>query len=166
MSTGVVQRLKRRFKMGGQNQGVIDGGSKTQKKSKQPPPPAEVPVEDPEVIDMGQKNVIQPETPQPSRLQQQKIRYHFNANEVHLHDDDSKIKVAISAPEFWTAWRRFKTGFSFDKEASFIDFGNKTVATFKMGVGEGGKIDFVVSLQKAHIPDNLDKIETFVNKSS
>ncbi len=33
-----------------------------------------------------------------------KIRIHGNAGEVHFHDDDAKLKVAVPTGKFWAAW--------------------------------------------------------------
>ena len=140
--------------MGGANQGTIESS---------PPAAVETPVAEPEVVDMSDPQTVEKEVS--DRLQSQKIRFHVSNQEIHLHDDESGIKVAIPAAEFWTAWRSFRRGFTWNRDASFLDMQRKTVATFRMGVSSG-RIDFNIELQNVTIPDNILKFEEFVEKSS
>jgi hypothetical protein len=59
---------------------------------------------------MGGANEKILETPakHPARLGKgltlRKIRIHENDGEVHFHDDEAKLKVAVPVAKFWAAW--------------------------------------------------------------
>jgi len=57
-------------------------------------------------------------------LQTQNIRQHVSGPEVHFHDDENKLKVAVPTAEWWNAIRNFGKLKSF----TWIDEKNQAVA--------------------------------------
>ena len=95
-----------------------------------------------------------------------KIRVHENAGEVHFHDDEKKLKVAIPAADFWREWTAFQTTriAKKDEVLHFIDPTRGTVALiesqskFKDGKY---KIDVNVSIVEVEVSPVVSSLRDF-----
>lgn len=72
-----------------------------------------------------------------------KIRFHENAGQVHFHDDAKKLKVAMPASTWMTAWQNMLQRIG--KKWQYFDQDNQTLLTIKTKakVGKTGKVAHV-----------------------
>ncbi len=67
-----------------------------------------------------------------------KIRVHESGGEVHFHDDDNKLKVAVPAADFWQKWRLLQPNYPAEShDTVFMDLDNGTVLFLAMSLRHG-----------------------------
>lgn len=143
--------------MGGKHEGDIGGK------------PAE------EIIDVGTKDeqTIGPSlTPVATGVlavlseMQQKLRFHRSGNEVHFHDDDTKLKAAIPAAAWVLAMEQI--GNLRTDCYRYVDQTNKTMLELKPGTNAAGELDVLPTLTKLDVPaktgETLSKLMAFTEK--
>lgn len=79
--------------------------------------------------------------------QAQNIRQHISSGEVHLHDDQNKIKVAIPVADWYVILNKLK-GIS---KCYFIDPNFNSVAHFRPFIAPDNTFDVAISLAKIKI---------------
>lgn len=88
-----------------------------------------------------------------------KIRVHENAGEVHFHDDEKGLKVAVPAASFWKAWQgnvNLNSLFFFDSE-------RQTICNIRFRLVDSGQsIESEVILTKAMVNDTFKNLNDFV----
>lgn len=87
-----------------------------------------------------------------------KIRIHENKGEVHFHDDDRNLKVAVPTTTFWKAWN----GNVNLNSLQFFDSERETICDIRFRVVNSGQdVEAEVVLTKAKVNDTFKKLNDF-----
>lgn len=87
-----------------------------------------------------------------------KIRIHESGGEVHFHDDDAKLKVAVPVHVWSAAWDGLRSG----EQAKFgyIDTDKGTALTVAL-VADGGSVDVELAIDKVKFGTAYEKLNKF-----
>lgn len=88
-----------------------------------------------------------------------KIRFHESAGEVHFHDDDNGLKVAIPTARWYRVWEDLSNGTS--KKFQFIDSERNTRLLVRMQMKKNDKGKKVVHSAFIEIQSNIEYNDTF-----
>jgi hypothetical protein len=87
------------------------------------------------------------------------IRFHKAPDgEIHFHDDDAKLKVAMPAHVWSAAWDGLQSGEH--PTFGYIDPDNKTALTVKLEAA-GGSVELVVEIDKVKFGKGYEKLQKF-----
>jgi hypothetical protein len=89
------------------------------------------------------------------------IRVHEAAGQVHFHDDQNNLKVAVPSHEFWSAWAALVAGGS----KTFIDADQKTilkVSNTLQDLGTPQQLSTRLEIQPIELDDTFQKLHQFV----
>lgn len=91
-----------------------------------------------------------------------RIRFHESNGEVHFHDDDRKLKVAVPVATWWQAWQSLSTGVT--KKVELTDPQRKTAIKVKV-TGRKGVRDITVRITNVAFSTEFDKLQKFSTRS-
>lgn len=114
-------------------------------------------------VDAGVKTQQSTDLPSLGEITQG-FRIHHKNGEVHFHaKEDSKLKVVMSAAEFWKFWDELKN-FRV-KQSDFYDPKNQTLLVATIGKDNQNKIDIRISIKKEvrETGGVFDKIAAFAS---
>jgi hypothetical protein len=87
-----------------------------------------------------------------------KLRIHENKGEVHFHDDDNGLKVAVPSAMFWRAWNNNVNLNSIQ----FFDSERETLCTIRFCVKNSAQdVDAEIILTKTSVNDSFKKLNDF-----
>lgn len=87
-----------------------------------------------------------------------KIRVHENQGEVHFHDDEKGLKVAVPAATFWKAWQ----GNVNLNSLTFFDSERNTICNIRFRIANSGQdVEAEVVLTKTAVNDTFKKLNDF-----
>ena|SRR5258708_2411995 len=87
-----------------------------------------------------------------------KIRFHESRGEVHFHDDDAKLKVAMPVHVWSEAWAQVASGAR--HEWSYIDGINGTALDVEL-TADKGKVDVDLTIGETKVSDSFKKLQKF-----
>jgi|LSQX01.1.fsa_nt_gb hypothetical protein len=95
-----------------------------------------------------------------------KVRYHESGNEIHFHDDDNQLKVAIPVAEWFQAWQRLEEGKIDHWE--YADRQRKTVLDVRVvlvsSADEPTKLDVAMKISGLEFTDTFKTLQQFSTK--
>jgi len=89
-----------------------------------------------------------------------KFRIHQNAGEVHFHDDEAKLKVAVPVADWWKAWEKLRTESS---QFEWCDTVNDTILTVETTISED-VIDATITITEAVYGANFKALNDFTKR--
>lgn len=96
-----------------------------------------------------------------------KIRFHESGGEVHFHDDENRLKVAVPAATWFAAWQRLENS---GGEWSYIDAGKQTLLSVAVEIIPGkpkkkkaASVDVLLSVEKIEPSDTFSKLRKFTS---
>jgi hypothetical protein len=88
------------------------------------------------------------------------IRFHENNGEIHFHDDDNKLKVAMPVATWFAAWSNLAKNMG---EWSYIDAERKTM--FSINVFMKKKVQVNVNIKKVEFDNIFEKLQKFTSSN-
>ena len=85
------------------------------------------------------------------------FRIHLNNGEVHVHDDDNKLKVAIPVAAWWKIWDRIRNQ---PDGLTWLNPVNKTELKIESSIDDF-VVDVKLSVSSVKFSDAWEKIDTF-----
>lgn len=89
-----------------------------------------------------------------------KYRIHLNNSEMHVHDDEKKLKFAMPIAKAWKMWDKISTELA---SVEYVDTVNKTLAIFELLYVEG-VMNVDISIRPIGISDNYKKLAEFFKR--
>lgn len=89
------------------------------------------------------------------------IRFHKSGNEIHFHNDDKKLKVAVPFAIWHRACQKFRETPSFN--FYYVDEINKSIIIIQLNWENEQEVFKVIPLKK--LSDTLKSFSDFVNKT-
>lgn len=172
--------------MGGINESVLEADEKKKGKKKdgdvlQPDPPAGGVVLAPDLPAASAAPVVKTEKPagdlskevpfvrEPQAApppqtegiprQYQSIRQHISAGQVHLHDDDNKLKVSIPVAEWYVIVRQLKTMTPY----TYVDTDFNCSATFRPFV-HNGYFEVSIEMVPITVGDRFKQLASLIKR--
>lgn len=92
------------------------------------------------------------------------VRFHENAGEVHFHDDDNGLKVAVPTGRWHKLWDSFASGEQ--KKFTFVDVERKTRLVVKRRFAKGlvpKAVNVFISIEEIGFSDEFKALQKFTN---
>jgi len=100
-----------------------------------------------------------PESPEGIPRQYQSIRQHISAGQVHLHDDDNKLKVSIPVAEWYVIVRQMKTL----KPYSYVDTDFNCLANFHP-YAKDGYFEVAIEMVPITVGDRFKQLADLIKR--
>ena len=94
----------------------------------------------------------------------QKLRFHLSddgSGNIHFHDDAVKLRAAVPAAIFWSAWDQLKN--LKRDEWSYVDLEQGTFLRIQAGFDNKSQINVNVALTKVILGSTFKALEEFVS---
>lgn len=86
-----------------------------------------------------------------------KVRFHESGGEVHFHDDERGLKVAIPVATWWSTWQSLSSGAA--KKAELVDASRKTMVTVKVS---GKQVrDVSIRIRNVGLSSSFESLQKF-----
>ena len=105
-----------------------------------------------------------PPSPPPVSNQDQHVRIHENAGEVHFHVDSENLKAAVPVAVWYEAWQRLST--QPNESFVFSDQNNGTILTVQSvqvggGLNQPDTLDMRIIVKRVNIGDTFAQLSKF-----
>lgn len=182
-----IKPLFRRKSVGGINESVLEADEKKKGKKKdgdvlQPDPPAggvvlaaDLPPASaapvlpslPPAVEVSKSEIKPPKpavasaAPPPEGIprQYQSIRQHVSGGQVHLHDDDNKLKVAIPVAEWYVIVRQLKTMTPY----TYVDTDFNCTAIFRPFMHDG-YFEIAIEMVPVTVGDRFKQLASLIKR--
>jgi hypothetical protein len=91
--------------------------------------------------------------------QYQSIRQHISAGQVHLHDDDNKLKVSIPVAEWYVIVRQLKTMTPY----TYVDTDFNCTAIFRPFM-HNGYFEVAIEMQPITVGDRFKQLASLIKR--